>query len=783
MSLNTLSAATCGFCSGLYLDPRMLQCLHSFCSKCLKRILEEQGSGTSLKCPTCKKPTTIIPKGNVTALPKDLRKSYEAEVAQIASKMQSKEETDCDQCVDPSSGPAVSFCVNCCDFLCKACAKHHKTWRKTLNHDVQPISGSKLGSNLRAAKPLDNIPHKPMYCQLHEDETLKFFCETCCSLICRDCMAIEHTGHKYDRIEKVEEKEKERLVSLLKNADGAKVKLDSAITKGSKVAQQIQANQKVVEKDIKGAFKVLNRALADREQSLLAKAVEISLGKQTALAMQGEELKMLHKEVIETCEVVTAATEVYTPPEMLSAKGAMANKLEQLLKQYNKASLEPCRSDVIPSMLATSESVEHIRSFGMVAGGSFPDEAKTDLYIPRAIRGKEKTVVVTTCGMSGEPFPSGGERVEASLSLLGSQYPPVLAKVVDNKNGTYVTSFTPERIGEHELCITIEGKHIKGSPFLMYVRQQRDYRTLSSTSLKCFSVSAGPYDVAVDDNEVYVVVYGNNCIDVFNQNRQHTRTIRSIRTPIKMSGLQMHGGLPANVQSMVQFNSPSAIAVRGGVLYVVESRNSRVQKLTTSGTFLSSFGMLGSGNGQLNNPRGVCLDSSGRVFISDCGNSRISVFEADGTFLYHISGNTVDSSNLNAPWGLTFDQCGNLHVVDTNSNTIKVFTPQGQYITQYNSGVNQPACIAIDEEGNIFVTNHNSSNFGFAARARKTKSNQSHAHMSQTSQSNDMVCILDSKYNIIRSFGATNQNATGITIDKEGFIYICSMNYHQVNKI
>ena len=304
--------------------------------------------------------------------------------------MQSKEETDCDQCVDPSSGPAVSFCVNCCDFLCKACAKHHKTWRKTLNHDVQPISGSKLSSNLTAAKPLDNIPHKPMYCQLHEDETLKFFCETCCSLICRDCMAIEHTSHKYDRIEKVEEKEKEHLVSLLKSTDGAKVKLDNAITKGSKVAQQIQANQEVVEKDIKSVFKVLNRALADREQSLLAKTIEISLGKQTALAMQGEELKMLRKEVIETCKVVTAATEVYTPAEMLSVKGTMSNKLEQLLKQYNTASLEPCRSDVIPSVLATSELVEHIRSFGMVAGGSFPDKQKLTFIFPELLEERKR---------------------------------------------------------------------------------------------------------------------------------------------------------------------------------------------------------------------------------------------------------------------------------------------------------------------------------------------------------------------------------------------------------
>ena len=73
---------------------------------------------------------------------------------------------------------------------------------------------------------------------------------------------------------------------------------------------------------------------------------------------------------------------------------------------------------MIPRMLATSELMERIRSFGVVAGGSFPDEAKADLYVSRAIVGKEKVVVVTAYEMSGKQFLSGGELVEASLSLL-----------------------------------------------------------------------------------------------------------------------------------------------------------------------------------------------------------------------------------------------------------------------------------------------------------------------------------------------------------------------------
>lgn len=802
MSSKTPTLATCGLCSQLYTDPRMLQCLHTFCSKCLKKILGEQRLGTSLKCPTCKKPTTI-PKGSVTALPKDLRKSYEAEVAQIASKMQSKEEISCDQCVDPSSGPAVSFCVNCCDFLCNACAKHHKTWRKTLNHEL--VGSSKVGPNV-AAKSLGNIPHKPMNCQLHEDETLKFYCETCGTLICRDCMAIEHAGHKYDRIEKVAEKEKVHLVSLLRNADDAKAKLDGAITSAGKVVQQVQAKQKVVEKDIKIAFKALTKALLSREQSLLEKAGEISLGKQTALTMQEEELKALRKEIIETSEMITAATKVYTPAEMLSSKGAMANKLEQLLKQYRVVSLEPCRSDMIPSVLSTTETVKSISSFGIVAGGSFPGEAKIDLRVPRAIIAKKRKIAVTACDISGKKFPYGGEKVEATLCLLGSQYPPIIAQAIDRKNGTYVISFTPQKIGEHELRITIDGNHIKGSPFSMYVRQERNYTSLSSQ--QCFSLSGCPYDVAVEDGKVYVAVtvYECNCIEVFDQNGQRICTIGNTgRVGLgggfrntayadygydELGGLDNaftgelgYGGSGNAVSANVQLCSPSALAVQGGVLYVVESSTCRVQKLTTGGKFLSSFGTRGSGNGQLSNPRGICLDNEGRVFISECGNNRVSVFEANGTFLHHITGNTVNGSNLNGPWGLAFDQSGNLHVADTNTSQIKVFTPQGQYVNQYNSGVSQPAGIAIDDEGNVFISDSGCigslPTFGPGAGVPAIQMGGYHLR-GQVPQPNQ-VCVLNSKHNIIHSFG-TNQDGAGITIDKEGFIYVCSFNNYQVHK-
>ena len=56
----------------------------------------------------------------------------------------------------------------------------------------------------------------------------------------------------------------------------------------------------------------------------------------------------------------------------------------------------------------------------------------------------------------------------------------------------------------------------------MYVRQKRDYMSLSS--LGCLGVSAGPCDI-VEDDEVYIAIYECNWIEVYNQNGERIRTI------------------------------------------------------------------------------------------------------------------------------------------------------------------------------------------------------------------------------------------------------------------
>jgi DNA-binding beta-propeller fold protein YncE len=75
-----------------------------------------------------------------------------------------------------------------------------------------------------------------------------------------------------------------------------------------------------------------------------------------------------------------------------------------------------------------------------------------------------------------------------------------------------------------------------------------------------------------------------------------------------------------------QFNRPQGIAVdRNGNVFVADTGQDRIQKFTSTGTFLATWGSTGTQNGQFDIPFGVAVDGDGNVFVGDF-NNRIQKF-------------------------------------------------------------------------------------------------------------------------------------------------------------
>ncbi len=131
-----------------------------------------------------------------------------------------------------------------------------------------------------------------------------------------------------------------------------------------------------------------------------------------------------------------------------------------------------------------------------------------------------------------------------------------------------------------------------------------------------------------------------------------------------------------------QFDGPSGLAFDSNDnLYVVDSRNDRVQLFTKDGQLLDGWGSSGAGDGELSRPWGITVDADGDVYVADWGNSRIQKFSADGRYLMSIGGAQSGAASLDHPAGVAVDSNGDVYVTDWGNNRVQIYEPEGDVLT------------------------------------------------------------------------------------------------------
>ncbi len=193
----------------------------------------------------------------------------------------------------------------------------------------------------------------------------------------------------------------------------------------------------------------------------------------------------------------------------------------------------------------------------------------------------------------------------------------------------------------------------------------------------------GPFGVAVDlQGNIYVADIDNS-------------TIRKITPDGVVSTLAGSAGQTGSTDgaatSAALFNAPTGVAVDSqGNVYVADSRNDTIRKITPDGvvtTLAGSAGHAGTQDGlgsaaEFNNPSGVAVDDAGNVYVADQNNSTIRKVTPDGlvTTLAGTPGNpgfvdeTGSKAQFDFPFGVAVDSQGNVYVADTESNAIRTLS-------------------------------------------------------------------------------------------------------------
>ena len=113
----------------------------------------------------------------------------------------------------------------------------------------------------------------------------------------------------------------------------------------------------------------------------------------------------------------------------------------------------------------------------------------------------------------------------------------------------------------------------------------------------------------------------------------------------------------------------SVVTNKNGDIFISEGHTehvgNRVDRYTKDGRFIRSFGTYGSGDGMLNAPHVITLDSKGRLFVGDRSNNRVEIFTEDGEFV-------AAWRQFGRPSGIYIGKDDTLYVSDSESNTTAV---------------------------------------------------------------------------------------------------------------
>ena len=179
------------------------------------------------------------------------------------------------------------------------------------------------------------------------------------------------------------------------------------------------------------------------------------------------------------------------------------------------------------------------------------------------------------------------------------------------------------------------------------------------------------------------------------------------------------------------FFFPAALtADASGVVYVADTHNSMVRKISRDGTVSTIAGRISPGVAKyrdtvikFDNPYGIAVDQHGNVFVSDWERDMIKKIIPDGkitAFAGKGKKGAKDGKGSAAtfylPEGLALDRADNLYVADCYNNMIRKISPDGTVTTLAGkltkgsdngkgkgASFSHPDGLAVDRAGNVYV--------------------------------------------------------------------------------
>ena len=703
-------------------------------------MVQDQQGQVSVRCPTCRRATLLHPPTTVADLQSAFHIHHLFDIRDAFEKVKEPERVQCAKC-KKDARTATSYCRDCGEFICAACADIHKQWDMFADHEVVPLDQFE-----KKVKQLDYLKKVTLYCSLHQGKELELYCETCEELICHNCTVKKHKDHQYDLVSDTFEQQKAEITASLEPVEMQLETINKAIGQIERQSKAVKANIDDVEDEIKKEIEKLHNILKLRKAELLSKVNEEGQKKLKRLATQKDEMETVQTQLVSCLTFVKESLKRGSQGEVMKMKKGVSRQIKEITDSIKPDQLPPCE---VPNMRfsPSPELAQNCRQFGTIhTSNASPEKSyATGKGLEVAVRGEKATAIVHVCDKEGRVCPEPVESLTCELTS-NTNSDKIKCSVKNIKDRQFEMSYQASSRGRHQLHIKVEGEHIKGSPFSVTVKLPVQEL---GTPVRSINGVSRPYGMAINQQgQVVVVECASSCVSIFSSTGEKIRSFGS-----SGSG---HG----------QFNQPRGVAIDDdGNILVTDRDNHRIQKFLSDGRFVTAVGTEGNGQLQFSAPVGIKINpQTKRVYVVDNSNHRVQVLQLDLTFFSSFGSHGNGPGQLASPHDVALDSTNNVYVTDYDNHRIQVFTENGKFLKQIGrSGTGQvelsyPTAITIDSEDKIYVTEN----------------------------VNHRVSVFTSDGDYLTSFGSKGNGPQGfycprgIAMDKSGMVYVCDLNNNRV---
>ncbi len=679
----------CAICLDTYTDPKLLQCFHTYCTKCLTPLVvrDRQRQQLTLTCPTCRK-VTPIPTNGV-------------------------------------GGLQSAFHIN--ELL---------EIRDGLKKTKEPISAQEIVEN----PVISRTPSKDI-CSDHGKD-LEYFCETCNELICYKCAVKggKHHDHDYDPLDEAFDKYKGEITSSLEPLEKRLKTIHTALAQLNTRSAEISDQRVTIEARIHNTIGRLHEVLDVRKTELIGQLHQMTQWKLKTLATQRDEMETIQAQLSSCKEFINGSVKSSSQGAVMKMKNTIAKQVKELTTSSQPDTLKLSTVADVSFSASSEDIVPGCKNFGEIFSSGSPDPSQCHAVG----KGLEVAVVGETCSVNLQAIDYNGKPCEENINSLHCELVSEITR--DTVSGIferigqsqYEISYQPTIKGRHQLHVIVEDRHIKGSPFT--VAAKLPVEKIAATPILTFGGIANPMDIVFNkDGDIVVAENNGRCVSIFNPRGEKLRSFGTrgsgqgqFENPRGMTvdgdknilvtdddnshiqrftaegqfitsvGTKGNGPLLFGNSLRVTFNPTN------NKVYVVDG-NQHVQILNSDLTFSGIFGKFGSLQGEFKNPLGITCDSTGKVYVVDRYNHRIQVFTPEGEFLRMFGNRGNNQGELHLPISIAIDASDKVYVGDSNDR-VSMFTSEGQFLSSFGRSGREPGefsypgGLAVDASGVVYAS-------------------------------------------------------------------------------